>query len=65
MENWTCIHKDASLFNAEVMKGALDAEQIPCVIINKQDTSYLTFGYVELHVQNDFVEKAKQLLEIQ
>jgi hypothetical protein len=65
MENWTCIHKDTSLFNAEVMKGALDAEQIPCVIVNKQDTSYLTFGYIELHVQNEYVEQAKQLLEIQ
>lgn len=47
---WACIFKTNKLFEAEVIKTALEHSGIRCVIINKQDSSYLAFGIIELHV---------------
>jgi len=37
---------------------------IRAVIMNKKDTSYNAFGFIELHVHRDDFLKAKYLLEI-
>ncbi len=63
MQKWVCIEKVANRFNAEVLKNTMDNENIPCVLVNKQDSSYLTFGYIELHVQESYVQQAKELLQ--
>jgi len=60
--NWVCIYKTSSRFEAEAAKGNLESADIPCVLLNKQDSSYLAFGYVELHVPEDYVQKARACL---
>ncbi len=62
-QKWVCIYKSNNKFEAEAVKGHLEAEGISCVMLNKQDSSYLNFGYVELHVPESISEKAKQLIE--
>lgn len=47
---WVCVFKTSNTFEADAVKGNIESAEIPCVIINKQDSSYLTFGYVEVHV---------------
>jgi hypothetical protein len=49
---WTSVYKSLNRFEAEVIKGNIENEGIPCVIINKQDSSYLSIvpGMIELHV---------------
>ncbi len=59
---WVCIFKSNNKFEAEIVKGHLEAEGISCVMLNKQDSSYLNFGYVELHVQREMSEQAKQII---
>ena len=46
---WTSVYKSINKFEAEVIKGNIENEGIPCVVINKQDSSYLSIvpGMVE------------------
>ncbi len=55
---WVCVYKTGSKFEAEALCGNLENEGIPCVVLNKQDSSYLAFGYVELHVPEERKQEA-------
>ncbi len=59
---WTCIRKTSNKFEGEAMKGNIESAGIPCVILNKQDSSYLSFGYVEIHVPEERKAEAEQIL---
>ena len=59
---WVCIYKSNRRFEAEVVKGNLESENIPCILLNKQDSTYMAFGYVELHVPEEFEKAAEQVL---
>ena len=59
---WICIYKSNNKFDAEVVKGNLESNEVPCVMINKQDSSYMSFGYVELHVPEEFKTQAENLI---
>jgi hypothetical protein len=58
-EHWEMIYSSTLLYKVEMLKDLLENEEIPAVIINKKDSSYLTFGEIELHVQQPDVLKAK------
>mgnify|MGYP000901150439 FL=1 len=60
--NWVCVYKTSNLFEAEAVKGNIESAEIPCVIINKQDSSYLSFGYVEVHVPVPLAKAADLVL---
>ena len=60
---WICIYKSNNKFDAEVVKGNLESNDFPCVMINKQDSSYMSFGYVELHVPEEFKTQAETILK--
>lgn len=60
---WECIFKTSNRFEAEAVKGNIESAEIPCVIINRQDSSYLTFGYVEVHVPAHLLNAAKIVLD--
>ena len=54
--NWTKIKVYNKPFEAEIVKNMLLENNIPAVVLNKQDSSYF-FGVVELYVdQEDSVE---------
>jgi hypothetical protein len=59
---WICIHKTSNKFEAEAIKGNIESAGIPCVILNKQDSSYLSFGYVEVHIPEERKQEVEQLL---
>ena len=48
---------------ATIVKQMLEKNNIKVVLLNKQDSSYLMFGLVELYVQEDQVEKTENLLK--
>jgi len=50
MNGWTVIYTDAFPPAVELRRAVLDEHQIPAVVLNKRDSSYL-FGFVELLVQ--------------
>lgn len=44
-----------------MIKDILTGEDIPCVVINRQDSAYL-FGQVEVHVPSESVIKALHII---
>lgn len=47
---------------AEIMKQMLEENNINVVLLNKQDSSYLMFGPIELYVNPAQLNQAKDLL---
>ncbi|MEI6454669.1 MAG: DUF2007 domain-containing protein [bacterium] len=58
-EHWESAFSTSQLYQAEMLKDLLEAEEIPAIVINKQDSSYLSFGDIEVHVKRDDILKAK------
>lgn len=50
-EDWIKVYETPSVSNAEIVKGNLEENGIDAVIMNKKDSSYLTFGQVEVYVK--------------
>tara|TARA_B100000902_G_scaffold135015_1_gene133372 strand:+ start:1077 stop:1283 length:207 start_codon:yes stop_codon:yes gene_type:complete len=48
---------------AEITKQMLEENDVNVVLLNKQDSSYLMFGFIELYVNEEQVEKAIDLLK--
>lgn len=49
---------------AEIIKQMLQENNINVVLLNKQDSSYLMFGDIELYVNNKDLKKATDLIKI-
>ena len=48
---------------AAIVKQMLEENNIKVVLLNKQDSSYLMFGLVELYVNEDQLEETENLLK--
>jgi membrane protease YdiL (CAAX protease family) len=48
---------------AEIIKGSLEAEGIMAVILNKQDSSYTAFGWVEVYTPADDEDLSKEIIK--
>jgi hypothetical protein len=59
--NWVKIYTVSQEYEAEMIKGILDQNEIGCVIVNKKDSSYL-FGEIEIFVDVEEAFIAKQLI---
>ena len=60
--NWTKIYTSTDPFKIELLKGFLNENNIIAMSINKKDSSYLSFGEIELLVNEKDVMKAKILI---
>jgi hypothetical protein len=60
-ENWEAIYSTDQLYEAEMVKDMMADNDIECVIMNKQDSTY-RFGEIEICVPTEEVFKAKQLI---
>jgi hypothetical protein len=58
-EQWEKVFSTNAGYQADILKALLEEENVVCVVINKQDSSYLAFGEVELFVKSEDVLKAK------
>ena len=63
MEKWFLLYTTRSFAEASIIKGMLEENQVPVYIMNKQDSSYLNFGDIEIYVANELKETAKHLLD--
>ncbi|MCF6401805.1 DUF2007 domain-containing protein [Chitinophaga filiformis] len=63
-KDWVKIYYTNQLFRAEIIRGMLEENGINVVLINRQDSAYLTAlpGMVELFVHNSQEADARQLL---
>jgi dTDP-D-glucose 4,6-dehydratase len=54
-KNWIKIFSSSNYYQSEMVKQALIGHHIESVLLNKQDTTYRTFGEVEVYIhQEDF-----------
>ena len=58
---WIELNTFGNIANASFYKSVLENENIPCVIINEKDSSFL-FGEIELHVKKSDYNKAKEII---
>ncbi|NVO11351.1 MAG: DUF2007 domain-containing protein [Bacteroidales bacterium] len=62
-DNWVSIFSSDKPWQTEIAKQVLAENGIEAVIINKQDSSYRSFGDVEVYVAQNDVEKSKEILK--
>lgn len=62
-KDWVVVFETGQPYQAEIAKDVLENEGIDAVILNKRDSSYVVFGSIEVHVHQDFKEKATELLK--
>lgn len=62
-QNWYLLYSTRSLPEASIIKGMLEENGVQVIIVNKQDSSYLSFGDIEVYVPNHFKDIAQQLLD--
>ncbi|MDA8606812.1 DUF2007 domain-containing protein [Flavobacteriales bacterium] len=61
MNGWSVVYSDGFPPAVELRRAVLEQHEIPAVVLNKRDSSYL-FGFVELLVQNEDLDRAKAAL---
>ena len=60
-EHWEVIFRSTAAYKAEILKAILEENELPCIVINKQDSSYL-IGEIEVYVKQNDVLIAKQIV---
>ena len=60
-EQWEKVYATNAEYQAEILKALLEEENIVSIVVNKQDSSYLSFGDVEVYVKSEDILKAKQI----
>jgi len=63
MENWICVYTTGQEYHAELVRGYLANENIEAVVLNKKDSAYVCFGYVEVYVQPEDENLAIELIK--
>jgi len=62
MENWYLLLRTDKYLEAEILRGMLEDNQVPVILVNKQDSSYIFLGEIELYVPAHFKELARDLV---
>lgn len=63
MKNWYLLYITRSMPQASIIKGMLEENSVPVMMINKQSSTYIIFGDIELYVPVHLKDIAKQLLD--
>ena len=68
MDGWVSVYANAFAPGVEMRRQILVNAEIPCVILNRQDSSYSGVGFASIEVQllvpKDFEEQAQFLLQL-
>lgn len=62
-KEWVQVYSTNVPHQADIVKQMLESNGLEAVVVNKQDSSYLTFGEAEVYVLFENVEIAKKLIE--
>ena len=63
MNQWFKIYTSPNLAQASIVKGMLEENLVPVMVVNKQDSSYLNFGDIEIYVPSHLKEIATNLMQ--
>lgn len=61
-EGWVIIEETGFIAAAEITKGMLEENGIPCFVMNMQNSAYPQIGDIQLLVAPENVVKAKYLI---
>ena len=61
-KNWVRIYKSTNYYQSEIVKQMLVQHAVEAVLLNRQDSSYLNFGNVEVYVHQKDFDNAIELL---
>ncbi|HRF80547.1 MAG TPA: DUF2007 domain-containing protein [Flavobacteriales bacterium] len=62
MANWTPIHTARDRHEAEVLRGRLEAHDIPAVVMDQRSSVYPSMGAIQVLVDRDDVLRAIHLI---
>jgi len=62
-DNWTMVYSTNKLYQADIIIELLDEKGITGVVINKEDSSYLSFGFAEVYVNKNDEENALSIIK--
>jgi hypothetical protein len=62
-KDWFMVFQTEQLYLAEIAKQILYDSDIEVIVINKKDSTYLSFGELELYVHKNNLEIAIDLLK--
>lgn len=62
MENRKLVYTTTVEHMAHLMRDKLEGEGINTLILNQKDSTYGTFGSIELYVQDEDFDKAKEIV---
>lgn len=63
IQQWHLLFVTGNIAEASIVQGMLEENNIPVQVLNKLDSSYLSFGEIEVYVPIHFKEISKQLLD--
>ncbi|NCI47667.1 putative signal transducing protein [Sediminibacterium soli] len=63
MPSWIKLYVTRNTTEASIIQGMLEENEIPVQVMNKQDSSYLNFGDIELYVPEHLLLTASRLLD--
>jgi hypothetical protein len=61
--NWFLLYTTRNYTEANIIKGMLEENNIQVFLLNKQDSSYLSFGEIEVYVPAELKDLARNLLD--
>jgi len=59
---WERLFTSDKAYRVEILRGLLEGADIPCVVMNKQDSSYITIGEIDLLVKRSDILRANQIV---
>ncbi|MFC2087092.1 putative signal transducing protein [Bacteroidota bacterium] len=62
-KDWSLLYTTDKIYESEMLKDFLLSKNIKSIAINKQDSSYKSFGEVEIYVSNRDLNDAKKFLK--
>jgi hypothetical protein len=62
-KDWKQVFLSAQLYQAEIAKDLLENNGINAIIMNQKDSSYTSFGNIEVFVNEKDEEKALEILK--
>ncbi len=63
MKGWVKLYTTRNYTEANIIKGMLEENNVAVIIMNKLDSSYLSFGDIELYVPSHLKAVAKNLID--
>ncbi len=61
-KDWIKIYTSESPYHAAIVSSVLKDHDIHVVELNKKDSSYLSFGEVELYIHPDYFDRAIEII---